>query len=350
MNKFLKLLEIINQLCAVFFIEVIAELKRLISRNRKSNKLFLNTKNIKLIALALVVIGLIIGTFLILKSKQQIQLSTTSAGLSEWNNNLENASKHFDALDYDKAFALASNALEQAKNDGAELQKFSSQELLSRIYNTKGNYLKAAETYKAIFTSLTVLPGSESSSEMATTIAKSLIGLGLLNQNLALYQQAIVSFQLAAKVSKNKFGENSVIHAMSDAYLADTYRLLGKYDSASTLFETSNQYFEQNIQKNQTENIVFSKLLASFYQDLGQYTKAEKLLSESANSISALSENGKHLKLQNDIALALLILDTGDYKKAESLLQSARETLINTVGENHPESTRVLLYVAELMR
>ena len=339
MNRFKNFIEIVVQLSSAFVFNLIEKLKSTLNKKKKQkfkssdinsiitvnsdsknqiisevtkNKSSSKNKIVKLSIFTLAVVALALLALLTLKQKQESTHLSKVTEVSQWKINFDSANKNFTAAKYDESLTFATNSLAIAEKNGNDFQKISSTELLAKIYYLKGDFLKASELYIKFFTeNLTVLHNPVSSE----VTVKSLIGLGLLNQDLAQNQQAIDSFQLAVDLSKNRLTEGNELLPLSLAHIADAYRFAGKYEMAKTTFENSNHYFENGALKKTSENIIFKRLYANYYQDLGMYDSAEKLLLENSEEIAKLSDSGKYLKFQNEALLALVFTNKKKKKK-----------------------------------
>jgi Tfp pilus assembly protein PilF len=354
MNRLKNFIEIIMQLLASFFQYFQGKIKNLTSTqvNRidskfEKAKLPLRNRLIKLGCFTIAVSIMVLSALMLVKPGQEI---VNPAAQNQWNRDFEAATKSFATTKYDDSLALTHQLLKNIGNNTTDLQDISARELLAKTYHVKGNFIKASEIYQSIFTIHADSLNERADIEKTSIAIKSLLGLGLVAQDLALYEYAKDTFLLAAKFSQIRLDENSPLKALSTSYIGNLHRIIGKLEAAQVAFENSNAYFQKNAKINVFENIIFNQLFANYYQDIGDYGKAEKLLTANSEVITKLSGKGNYLKTQNDLTLASVMIDKGQYKNAEEQLKLMRATSEQVFTEQYPESIKIQDYLAEVLR
>lgn len=289
---------------------------------------------------------------------------------------LQTISATYTALgDYDRALALASEALDLRRADAASLEMAESLDQVGEVLRLKADYAGAEPLLREALD----LRSAQLARDDPANI-ESLAHLGALQVGLGNFQAADERFAQAVQSAQRRFGENSVetaryldsyasnlddmgrrtqalalhrrvlairerVLGMNDAEVATTLASLGVHLSGSGHLEEAARMLERALAIRITvfgtshPLVAFTQIdLAGVYADQGRLDDAKRLAQESLDSCRA-SLPADHPKISEALnMLALIRVVRRDFPGAVTLQEEVLQRFVASLGEDHPNT------------
>ena len=211
------------------------------------------------------------------------------------------------------------------------------QELGNAIMILAGDYIARARPNDAepLLKEATVIYGREPYAvfDQANTYA----GLGLIQDQRGDLKGALVSYQQTYNGFKTALGLDAYGTLVSQSFLADVIRRLGRPQEAASMIEASMPVWRKLIGSN-PELAIPLKVLALSYLDLGQSDKAEEAAEEIYNvSKGKINETGARMGLVQFILARAL---TSQHRYREALQHAEIADTISSTAASKPGQTQ----------
>jgi signal transduction histidine kinase/tetratricopeptide (TPR) repeat protein len=253
------------------------------------------------------------GTSARQKIKQGLKIIERSSGKSEYYYNLyQNLGIYYDVnQEIDSAKAVFSEILEESKNQGWD-------ELEQRSYNNLGmNSLNSSHYRKAIeYFSSALNLSRKNPAAKGTDYVNYLSNLGLANQELELYDQAIKYHLEALDIRRNVGDINGM--AISYANLGICSRQIGEFDKGISYYESAIENAEAAGNRTQYHRVHDN--LGSLYLGIGDYDKGLEMLETALDTSDGYSLDPK-MKLSIFSNMTTAYVDLDRLKDAENYAQ-----------------------------
>lgn len=175
--------------------------------------------------------------------------------------------------------------------------------------------------------------------------------LGIIYNEKGAYIKAEESYLRALKIVEKKVGQHHVLFATIEQNLADLYDKMGKISQAK-VFYTSVSDKMKNIRGRKNSYALSLTNLASFYQRQQENEKAIKIIREAHQIWDTLSQKNESNYAHSINTLAILLSKNksiNDKEEAKNLFQKAAKIKKSLFGEEHKDYIQIISNLAVLL-
>lgn len=249
--------------------------------------------------------------------------------------------------EYEAANSTINNAIEilnTSKSKVNDLEKVSTFETMSRLYNTLGKYKESEQALKIAkkLSKKSKFLKDQASAKTADDQAKAYIRTGK-------YSSAEELLLSTIEIKQKKLGSSNRELVSSLNELGYLYILIGKYNEAEKVLNRSLDIDEKVFGNSSLKFAETLRLLEKLYVSIGDFKRAEDAAS-AVLTIRTKLLGTRHLETANSITELAYVkfYNNGDRSEIDLLLNQSLQTFQSIVGSDHPQYAEVLKDMAIL--
>jgi CHAT domain-containing protein/Tfp pilus assembly protein PilF len=221
-------------------------------------------------------------------------------------------------------------------------------QILSRLYQNYLHYENVGRPDSAVWYLRQYAELYELEIGRDENLVNSYLHIGITNQKLELFQEALSSFHYAAITADARFGKLSVLYARAIRWEGQLYSKIGNPHNALLLQQEALSIYRQVLPEGDPEIASSLNNIGVLYLEQGNLESAQTLLEESLNIYRKVLPEGDPEIASSLNNLGVLYLEQGNLESAQTLLEESLNIYRKILPEGGPELASSLNSVGTL--